>query len=111
VVNAFDLIVACDVFCYFGDLLAVFSAARQSLQLNAQSSSSNQGYFGFSTEASQDENQGYTLHECARFAHSESYLRRLATEQGMQVVKLRKDNLRKNQGKGVLGILAIMTLK
>ncbi len=108
-VLCFDLVIACDVFCYLGDLSIVFAAVSRSLR----STCPQNGYFCFSTECLDVGMDGpvnleFCLHECARFQHNERYLRRLAADHGMDVVRLEKDTIRKNQGMYVNGWLVIL---
>jgi predicted TPR repeat methyltransferase len=106
VLCTYDLVLACDVFCYIGDLSAVFAAVSSSL--------SQAGFFCFSTEhleeKVEEESANYRLHACARFAHKKSYLEQLAEKNGFEIVKLEKASIRKNQGKDVQGILAVFRL-
>ena len=100
--TTFDLVVACDVFCYFGDLLPVFQAVSRSLQ-------SSLGVFCFSTEYLPEADLSpYRLRSCARFAHSERYIRSLAETTGFECVGFEISHLRKNEGKPVIGMLVVL---
>eukprot|EP00584_Thalassiosira_punctigera_P017922 CAMPEP_0172565572 /NCGR_PEP_ID=MMETSP1067-20121228/108729_1 /TAXON_ID=265564 ORGANISM="Thalassiosira punctigera, Strain Tpunct2005C2" /NCGR_SAMPLE_ID=MMETSP1067 /ASSEMBLY_ACC=CAM_ASM_000444 /LENGTH=507 /DNA_ID=CAMNT_0013356485 /DNA_START=96 /DNA_END=1616 /DNA_ORIENTATION=- len=97
-----DLIVACDVFVYIGNLLSVFESVANRL-------TPKHGLFVFSTELlveEQDtvENRGFVLQSCARFAHKQSYVRNLADECGFVVRAMTVDVIRKNGGQDVSGI-------
>lgn len=99
----YDIIFACDVFCYVGDLSDVFQAALKSL--------SKDGFFCFSTEFLEEaaEAAAYTLHSSARFAHKKSYIQELATLKGFRIVDLEiTSSLRTNKGKDVKGMLAVL---
>uniref|UniRef100_A0A7S3KWB0 Methyltransferase type 12 domain-containing protein n=1 Tax=Amphora coffeiformis TaxID=265554 RepID=A0A7S3KWB0_9STRA len=101
----FDLIFACDVFVYLGDLSRIFASVHNTLSKN--------GIFAFSTELLEDKHDGtddYILHPCARFAHSRNYIERLANSTIMpfNIIKLLTRSIRKNQGKDVIGLLAIL---
>ncbi|CAB9501158.1 Probable 18S rRNA (guanine-N(7))-methyltransferase [Seminavis robusta] len=99
-----DLITACDVFVYIGDLQDIFVAAYQSLSAN--------GRFAFSTELlelDQDSTVDYVLHECARFAHSKAYIECLAADVGLEFCGHKVCAIRKNQGKDVLGSLVVLS--
>jgi predicted TPR repeat methyltransferase len=98
----FDLIVACDVFVYIGDLQETFSAAHSSL--------SETGFFAFSTELLDEAKQDcpFALHECARFAHKRSYIESLATSVGFDICGYKVCSIRKNQGKDVFGSLVVL---
>jgi predicted TPR repeat methyltransferase len=115
----YDLVIACDVFCYLGDLSIVFEAVSKSLRQRSTTAGSHycydDGYFCFSTECLNGtknsptiDNREYCLHECARFQHSDKYIRRLAAEYDMDVIRLEKDTIRKNQGTDVTGWLVIL---
>jgi predicted TPR repeat methyltransferase len=97
----YDLVFACDVFVYIGNLSEVFAAAQKALK--------TEGVFAFSTEHL-DETYGhpYELHACARFAHKQSYIESLASELGYQIVKIEMCPIRKNGGKDVEGMLVVM---
>jgi len=65
-----DLVVACDVFVYLGDLQQVFEIIRQCLAPGV-------GRFAFSIERLQETavgGKGFVLQRTARFAHKRSYL-------------------------------------
>jgi predicted TPR repeat methyltransferase len=99
----YDLVLACDVFCYIGDLSEVFTAVSKSL--------SNTGFFCFSTEQLEESAENpYRLHACARFAHKRSYLEELSEKNGFQLMKLEISSIRKNQGQNVRGLLAVLKL-
>ena len=104
--NQYDFIVACDVFCYIGDLSGVFASVKYALR--------DDGIFSFSTEHLQDDDDDddattrpFVLHECARFAHQERYIRQLAVDHDFQVLTIEKAPIRKNAGKDVLGMLVL----
>jgi len=98
----FDLILACDVFVYIGDLKDIFAAASESL--------TPKGLFAFSTELLEGAPAeiDYVLHESARFAHSIAYIERLAGEVGLKICGQRVCTIRKNQGKDVRGYLVVL---
>lgn len=116
----YDLVLACDVFVYLGDLRGIFRAVRKSL-------TPKKGIFAFSTELLQSEGRdgrrtvkagapsdppSYFLQECARFAHSSSYLKQLANDEGFEVIgELETAVIRVNRGKDVLGTIAVMQPK
>jgi predicted TPR repeat methyltransferase len=97
-VQAFDLIVAADVFIYFGDLRPVLLAARAALRAG--------GLFAFSTEASEDGE--IRLGESLRYAHSADYLRRLAAETGFGLESLGEETIREEAGRDVPGHLTVL---
>lgn len=100
---SYDLILACDVFCYIGDLASVFSSVKRLLLPN--------GFFCFSTELLQNPNkdEAFRLHSCARFSHTQDYIMELAANYEFEIVgKELADCLRKNQGANVEGMLTIL---
>ena len=96
-----DLVLACDVFCYIGDLSHTFHKVNSSLM--------EDGIFVFSTEKS---SEAYTapfhLHECARFAHNKDYISSLAESTGFETLAMQVCPIRKNKGRDVTGILTIL---
>lgn len=100
--DEFDIVFACDVFVYLGDLTEVFAAARQSLKKN--------GIFAFSTEYLDVEyTQPFKLQKSARFAHKQNYIEALASSFDFRIVQSEKCPLRKNAGADVDGLLFVMT--
>jgi predicted TPR repeat methyltransferase len=98
--DVWDLVLACDVFCYIGDLENVFGMVRNTLI--------NGGIFIFSTEMLDGSTSAaYHLHECARFAHNPTYIETLAIQHEFQVLAKKFCPIRKNQGKDVMGLLMI----
>jgi predicted TPR repeat methyltransferase len=95
----FDLVVAADVFVYFGDLEPVFGQVWRALRPG--------GRFCFSVEAC-DERQDFALTESNRFAHSLAYLRRLAGVAGFQLAEANRAPLRTEHGAEVMGYLAVL---
>ncbi len=71
-----DLVLACDVLVYIGDLEPLFAAVRERLAPGA--------LLGFSTEV--DPDNDYVLRETGRFAHSPNYIRSLAGKHGLEIV-------------------------
>jgi predicted TPR repeat methyltransferase len=98
--NTYDIIFACDVFVYFGDLREVFESIWAALN--------SQGIFAFSTEfLDEGHPQSFCLQKCARFAHKQSYLMSLADSAGLHVLSIVKVSIRKNAGIDVQGILVV----
>ena len=96
-----DCVLACDVFCYIGDLMPVFCLVHASLMPD--------GIFVFSNEKASDEfDAPFYLHECARFAHRKDYIVSLAEGTGFQILTMQVCPIRKNKGKDVIGILSIL---
>lgn len=90
----YDLIVAADVFVYLGDLAPVFQACRTALRTG--------GLFAFSVE-SEDQGEGYVLRKTDRYAHSATYIRKLANAAGFKEVSRDEVMLRKHKGAPVAG--------
>ena len=102
--NMYDLVFACDCFCYIGDLDSIFVSVKKSIATD--------GMFAFSTECleeSQGEEKGFILHQSARFAHKRSYIESLATKHGFRILAIKTCPIRKNEGKDVKGILAVLS--
>lgn len=66
--SSFDLVIAADVFVYFGSLDAIFSQVARLLRPG--------GTFAFSTEEANE--RDFVLRSTGRYAHAEAYVRRLA---------------------------------
>ncbi|HYP70525.1 MAG TPA: tetratricopeptide repeat protein [Variovorax sp.] len=96
-----DLVMAGDVFIYVGDLAAVF-AGVQRVTLPG-------GLFCFSLEvAQQDKGVEFELQPTLRFAHSESYARRMAAEHGFEVVRMLYTPLRRDQRNAIDGLFVFL---
>jgi predicted TPR repeat methyltransferase len=86
---AFDLLLAADVFIYVGALEGVFTAAAAALRPNS--------LFAFTVETA--DGDGFVLQSSYRYAHSLSYLRKLAATHGFSEEIVRPAVLRK-EGQG-----------
>jgi predicted TPR repeat methyltransferase len=99
----FDVICAADVFCYFGDLSAVFASAAALLRPG--------GLFVFSVEerntASSSDEDGPGLLEHGRYAHSASYLQSALMRCGLSCATLEPAVLRLERGAAVRGLVAV----
>jgi predicted TPR repeat methyltransferase len=99
----YNLVFACDVFVYLGDLLLVFCQVYESL--------AKAGIFIFSTELlanASSKNVPFQLHSCARFAHSRRYIESLANNSGFTTLAMKHCPIRKNQGVDVDGLLVVL---
>jgi predicted TPR repeat methyltransferase len=94
----FDLVVAADVFVYFGDLSSVFHVVRAALR--------GGGLFGFSIEASEE--QEFVLRPNLRYAHSRTHIRRLARDHGFVLQTIEPSVLRQEGGVDATGYLAVL---
>jgi predicted TPR repeat methyltransferase len=90
-----ELVLAADVFIYVGDLTSVFASVRRVVAPG--------GCFAFTVELSPDGKEVQLL-PSLRYAHSESYVRRLAHESGFQVREMRAAPLRNDQALPVTGL-------
>lgn len=93
----FDVIVAADVFCYFGDLGGALAAASQAL-------ARPHGRILFSVEEVEGDGD-FRLLEHGRYAHSEAYVSRMLAEAGLSAEIHRTDMLRFERGAPVPGLL------
>jgi predicted TPR repeat methyltransferase len=90
-----DLVVACDVFIYLGDLAILFAAVARVLVPD--------GVFAFTVEEGQAD-AGYDLLPTLRYAHSERYLRALAQAHGLRVTRCARAPLREGHGEAIAGL-------
>lgn len=95
--HRYDLIVAADVFIYFGDLKHVFAAVSAKLASGA--------LFAFSVERSAD--QDVALRDSLRFAHSANYVTAALQGAGLEVANIEQAVLRKDRGADVEGLLVV----
>jgi len=104
--ETYDVIIACDVFVYIGDLQSVFESVAKSLN-------PSHGLFAFSTELLEEDKKdnGYRLQTTARYAHKQSYLKSLAEQCGFEIKAMKNDVIRKNAGKDIRGTLTILSIK
>jgi len=104
--ETFDMIIACDVFVYIGDLQSVFESVAKCLN-------PSHGLFAFSTELLEEDTKdnGYVLQTTARFSHKQSYIKSLSEQCGFKVVAMKNDVIRKNAGKDIQGTLTILSIK
>lgn len=100
--HACDLVVAADVFVYFGALDALFGQVRAALRPG--------GWFCFSTEATDEskDNGDFTLLPSSRYAHSLAYLGRLAAQHGFALIEAERAPVRSEDGADVIGHLLVL---
>ena len=98
----FDLALAADVLVYLGDLGGLFAHVRRAL--------APRGCFAFSVEAPEGEEAGqdFVLRPTLRYAHSASYLRRLAQEHGFALEAIETQVLRCEREHDVNGHLVLL---
>jgi predicted TPR repeat methyltransferase len=93
-----DLVVAADVFVYMAALDGAFLEAHRVLH--------REGLFAFTVQA--HEGDGFVLGHDARYSHGETYLRRLADENGFTIVILEPVSTREDRGVPVPGFLVVL---
>lgn len=91
--EAFHLIVSADVFIYVGDVSAVFVQVARLLKPS--------GVFAFSIEVSTEND--VELAPTGRYRHGKSYVRRLAVENGMTLVRETEGLIRKDARDDIVG--------
>ena len=94
----FDLVVAADVFIYIGDLAPVVAAAYGAARPGA--------VFVFTTEVCDGADS--RLMKSLRYAHSASYLERIAVAAGWRVASLAQHELREENERGVAQHLVVL---
>ncbi len=93
-----DLVLAADVFIYVGDLAPVFAALERVVPPG--------GVFCFSAETEgADEAAGYALRPSLRYAHHETYLRRLAARHGFEPLSVSHETVREEQRRPIPGLI------
>jgi predicted TPR repeat methyltransferase len=95
-----DLVVAADVFIYIGELAPIFEGVNRVLDPG--------GVFCFSAEAAGPDGNDFELLPSLRYAHAESYLRRLAREHGFEVARVFHETLREDQRADIAGMLVYL---
>jgi len=90
-----DLVVACDVFIYLGELAPVFEGVSRVLAPG--------GLFAFTVEEGAAD-AGFDLLPTLRYAHSESYLRGLAQACALRVTRCERAALREGHGEAITGL-------
>ncbi len=102
-IEHFDVIVAADVFTYFGCLDEVINLASHHLKKN--------GVFIFTVSQNLHNRKKFYLTLSSRFVHNFSYIKKLLKDNGFLNVKLHKKVLRKENGKDIIGgiFLAVKT--
>lgn len=94
-----DLVIAADVFIYLGDLAPVFAQLARLMPAGA--------LFCFSAEAANavaPAEPGFTLQSSLRYAHHESYLRRLAAQHGFEPLSVTRQTVREEQRQPIEGM-------
>ena len=94
----YDLLLLADVFIYLGKLDAPFAAIRQRSHPGA--------LLLFSIELSR--RADFVLRPSGRYAYSQAYIERLATDNGMVIAYQEQTGVRKEKGKWIDGVLFIL---
>ncbi|MBR1606015.1 MAG: tetratricopeptide repeat protein [Alphaproteobacteria bacterium] len=93
----FDLIVAADVFTYFGEL--------QNLVIGCQKNLNKNGRILFSVSANNENDSDYYLHASGRFLHHRKYIERILSNNGLEIEKIGEHVLRTEGEKQVWGYI------
>ena len=93
----YDLFIALDVFIYVGELTKIFKTVRQCCNKNA--------LFIFSIETQEED--GYSLLKSARYAHSDNYILKIASD-GFKLIESQEVNLRKEKEGWIDGKIFIL---
>jgi predicted TPR repeat methyltransferase len=102
----FDVVVASDVFVYFGDLFPVFVSVSRVLKSG--------GLFAFSLEAISDDGLAthkrvdFSLGVSGRYAHTDQYVRDLATTTSFSIIELTSESIRLERNKPVEGYVVLL---
>lgn len=94
-----DLVVAADVFVYIGDLDPAFAGARRALRPG--------GLFAFTVQSG--EGADWAVGADLRYAHSRRYVARLAAAHGFAMSVLEDASTRKDAGRDVPGLVAVLS--
>ena len=107
---SWDLLVAADVWIYFGNLLPIMAAAHAALASGGQLLAS----FEVQAETADGESEtsmesGYVLQPSGRYSHRKDYLLRTLQECGFTVLEMKSLAIRKELGRPVKGLLLMAT--
>ncbi|HEX6957400.1 MAG TPA: tetratricopeptide repeat protein [Ferrovibrio sp.] len=99
--DQYDLTIAADVFCYFGDLQPSFLAIARK--------TGPQGVLGFTVEAAKGPapEQGYRLGATGRYQHDAGYVRDTLRQAGFDILKFEETQGREEMGQPVLCYLIL----
>jgi predicted TPR repeat methyltransferase len=100
--SSFDLVVAADVFIYFGDLRPVAAALRHALRMG--------GAVVFTVESAETDAGPYALGPGGRYCHAARYVDDVFTGCGFTIAESAKVRLREELGVGVEGRLVVALL-
>ncbi|CAO3435890.1 tetratricopeptide repeat protein [Azospirillum endophyticum] len=98
--GAFDLVMAADVFCYFGVLDEALAAARAALRPC--------GRLAFTVEELDPaDGRPHRIATHGRYAHTEAYIRAAVAGAGLDVRRCDHDRLRFESGEPVMGLVVL----
>lgn len=100
--DSFDLVIAMDVLCYFGDLTEIFQKCFDTLRTG--------GVFAFSVEKP-DDSQLWLLHPYGHFVHSLRHLQQAASMAGFEEVFVREMVLRREATEPRIGYVCLYRRK
>lgn len=95
--NPYDLMVAADVFTYFGELEDLFEYINKSLE--------ESGRIIFTISENNHDKSRYFLHASGRFLHSKNYVEDVLKKSCFKIEKWDRKKLRNEGGKAVMGYL------
>jgi predicted TPR repeat methyltransferase len=107
-VFGYPLILAADVFCYFGALGEVFAAAHANLSPGGWLVGSVEELLPDRDGALPGTNGNWALQRQGRYAHSLAYIRDTATTAGFQVLRLDRETVRYEANAPVAGLLMVL---
>ncbi|MEQ8443106.1 MAG: methyltransferase domain-containing protein [Alphaproteobacteria bacterium] len=93
--EAYDVIVAADVLCYFGDLLPVLSGFHNALIPT--------GRLGFTVEMTTRD--AFQLNQSGRYKHNADYVRDTVSDAGLILIDIAEETLRSEYGVPVGGLV------
>ena len=100
--SLFDVILAADAFCYFGDLGPILDASARALAPD--------GLIAFSVETEPGERmdgEGFRLRATMRFTHDSAYLTAAAETAGLRPLLLRRGSARSEIGTDAPGLVGV----
>jgi predicted TPR repeat methyltransferase len=92
---AYDVVLSADTLVYFGELMAVLSAAYAALRAG--------GWVAFTLEALDGDEDRTELSASGRYRHTRRYVERVLQSVGYENVRIDSDTLRKEGGQWVAG--------
>ncbi|KAL7450247.1 hypothetical protein ACHAWC_002200 [Mediolabrus comicus] len=110
----YDFVFACDLFPYVGDLKPIFQTVRKGLETFGGTLAFSVELVDESLNESREEDEddpGFVMQSCARFAHKRWYIAQLCEDFGFRELLSKESTvLRQHRGKDVLGALFVLQL-